>query len=76
MVAEGAAQPELSTLEGDPAERVSSLARDGGFGLVIMGTHRRGLLGAALLGSVSGGVAARAGVPVMVVPEQQVDGRG
>jgi nucleotide-binding universal stress UspA family protein len=34
-----------------------------------MGTHRHGRIGAALLGSVSAGVAARAGRPVLVVPE-------
>jgi nucleotide-binding universal stress UspA family protein len=73
--AEGAADPELDALEGDPTERIANLARWGGFGLVVMGTHRRGRLGAALLGSVSGGVAARAGVPVMVVPEQQAGER-
>ncbi len=54
-----------------PAESQSVLeqARDGGFGLVVMGTHRHGRIGAALLGSVSAGVAARAGRPVLVVPE-------
>ena len=65
----GPPEPELESLEGDPAERIAGLAHDGGFDLVVMGTHRRGRLGAALLGSVSGDVAARAGVPVMVVPE-------
>ena len=66
---EGASEPELETLEGDAAERIAAIARERDFELVIMGTHRRGRLGAALLGSVSSSVAARAGVPVMVVPE-------
>jgi len=64
----GAAEPELDPLEGEPAERISALVRERVFDLVVMGTHRRGRLGAALLGSVSSGVAARAGVPVLVVP--------
>jgi nucleotide-binding universal stress UspA family protein len=69
--AEGGAEPELETMEGDPAERISTVARQRGFDLVVMGTHRRGRIGAALLGSVSGAVAARAGLPVMVVPERR-----
>lgn len=60
---------ELESLEGDPVERIVQLARDGGFGLVVMGTHRHGRIVAALLGSVSAGVTARAGRPVLVVPE-------
>ena len=69
--AEGAGEPELNALEGEPAERIASLARNERFQLVIMGTHRRGRIGAALLGSVSGAVAARADVPVLVVPDLQ-----
>ncbi len=65
----GGPEPESDALEGDPAERISTLARERGFDLVVLGTHRRGRIGAALLGSVSAAVAARAGVPVMVVPE-------
>jgi nucleotide-binding universal stress UspA family protein len=68
--AEGLAQPiELESLEGDPIDRIVGLARDGDFGMIVMGTHRRGRIGAALLGSVSAAVAARAGRPVLVVPE-------
>lgn len=74
--AEGGGEAELDALEGDPAERIASVAREGGFDLVVMGTHRRGRLGVALLGSVSSSVAARAGVPVMVVPEQHTGGNG
>lgn len=62
--------PELERLEGDPTERIVELARERAFDLIVMGTRRRGRVGAALLGSVSHGVAARAGVPVLVVPER------
>jgi nucleotide-binding universal stress UspA family protein len=74
--AEGISGPEIETLEGHPADVIVSHAEAGGFDLIVMGTHRRGRFGAALLGSVSNAVAARAGRPVMVVPEQQVDARG
>jgi nucleotide-binding universal stress UspA family protein len=66
----GVAEVELESIEGEPAEVIVSLARSGNFDLVVMGTHRRGRFGAALLGSVSNAVAARSGRPVMVVPEQ------
>lgn len=70
--AEGlAAEPDLERLEGEADERIVELVRERGLELVVMGTHRRGRVGAALLGSVSGAVAAKAGVPVMVVPETQ-----
>jgi nucleotide-binding universal stress UspA family protein len=68
-MAEGAAEPNTESLEGDPAERIATHARSGGFDLIVIGTRQRGRIGAALLGSVSAGVAARAHVPVLVVPE-------
>jgi nucleotide-binding universal stress UspA family protein len=67
--AEGVAEAQTDALEGDPAERIATVARERDFDLVVLGTHRRGRIGAALLGSVSASVAARAGIPVMVVPE-------
>lgn len=74
--AEGISEPEIETIEGHPADVIVAHAEAGGFDLIVMGTHRRGRFGAALLGSVSNAVAARAGRPVMVVPEQDVDGGG
>ncbi|HUG47433.1 MAG TPA: universal stress protein [Candidatus Limnocylindria bacterium] len=68
---EGFEHAELESLEGDPAQRIVELAKAGDYDLIVMGTHRRGRLGAALLGSVSHAVAAGAGRPVLVVPEQQ-----
>ena len=67
--AEGLADAEYESRTGDPAEVIIEMARGGGYDLVVMGTHRRGRIGVALLGSVSNAVAARSGRPVMAVPE-------
>jgi nucleotide-binding universal stress UspA family protein len=56
-------------LEGSPVERIVEFARHGAFGMIVMGTRRRGRLQAALLGSVSAGVAAHSLCPVLVVPD-------
>jgi nucleotide-binding universal stress UspA family protein len=61
--------PETESLGGAPADTIVSVARDGDYDLVVVGTRGRGRLGAALLGSVSSAVAARAGRPVLVVGE-------
>jgi nucleotide-binding universal stress UspA family protein len=63
----GGPEPETTWLGGDPAETIISAARTGGYDLVVVGTRGRGRLQAALLGSVSSAVAARAGRPVLVV---------
>ena len=63
----GGPDPETETLSGTPAEAIVSVARDGAYDLVVVGTRGRGRLGAALLGSVSSAVAAKAGRPVVVV---------
>ena len=52
---------------GSPADAIIEVAKDGGYDLIVMGTHGRGRLATALLGSVSNAVAARAGRPVLVV---------
>ncbi len=67
--AEGAVVASLEPLEGPAAERIVTLAKHGGFGLIVMGTRRLNRFEAALLGSVSASVAAHSSAPVMVVPE-------
>ena len=54
--------------EGDPAEAIlaASLAED--VDVVILGSHRRGLLGRLVLGSTCARVSEQAGCQVLVVP--------
>lgn len=54
-------------LEGVPAKEIVGLTRKRDFDLVIMGTHGRGRLAGALLGSVSRGVLHCAQTPVLLV---------
>lgn len=53
---------------GEAGPLVARIARDEGADLVVVGSRRRGLLLAALFGSVSAGVARNAPCPVLVVP--------
>ncbi len=55
-------------LAGAPAAAVVDAVRVGGHDLVVLGSHGRGGLGRALLGSVADHVVRRAGCPVLVVP--------
>jgi nucleotide-binding universal stress UspA family protein len=65
----GGPEPQVEWLAGSAAETIVETARAGEYDLVVVGTHGRGRLGAALLGSVSSAVAAHAGRPVLVVCE-------
>jgi nucleotide-binding universal stress UspA family protein len=64
-------EPDTEWLGGEPGETIVSAARAGGYDLVVLGTRGRGPLTAALLGSVSAAVAARAGRPVLVVGSER-----
>lgn len=52
---------------GTPANEIVELAKLGHFDLVVMGTHGRGVLAHALLGSVAERVVRRASCPVLTV---------
>ena len=58
-------------LEGNPAREIVGLTRTGRYDLVVMGTHGRGRLAGALLGSVSRGVLHCAQTPVLLIPVQK-----
>jgi nucleotide-binding universal stress UspA family protein len=63
----GGPEPEAEWLGGAPVDTIISAAEDGGYDLIVMGTHGRGRLQVALLGSVSNAVSARAGRSVLLV---------
>lgn len=50
-----------------PAREIARLANSGRFDLVVMGSHGRGALGAAALGSVVQEVLALTKMPVLVI---------
>ena len=50
-----------------PAREIARLANSGRFDLVVMGSHGRGALGAAALGSVTQKVLAATNTPVLVI---------
>jgi nucleotide-binding universal stress UspA family protein len=54
--------------DGEPAETIVEAAQSESADVVVMGSHRRGLLGRLVLGSVSRRVSAAAPCRVVVVP--------
>jgi len=54
--------------EGDPAEVILAASEAEDVDVVILGSHRRGLLGRLMLGSISTQVSEQARCPVLVVP--------
>jgi nucleotide-binding universal stress UspA family protein len=62
---------ETVLVTGDPAERISELARERNARLVAIGTRGYGTVRSLLLGSVSAAVLRRAPCPVLVVGDPQ-----
>ena len=54
-------------LEGNPAKTIDRRARDGGFDLIITGTHARRGIERMFLGSTAEGILRHASVPVLAV---------
>lgn len=54
--------------EGDPAEAILAASEAENVDVIVLGSHRRGLLGRLLLGSISARVSEQARCPVLVVP--------
>jgi nucleotide-binding universal stress UspA family protein len=55
--------------EGDPAEVILAASEAENVDVVILGSHRRGLLGRLVLGSMSSRVLEQSHCPVLVVPQ-------
>ena len=51
---------------GDPVDEISKIAREGGFDLIIMGTHGHGEFEKMMLGSTASGVMSKSTIPVLV----------
>lgn len=58
---------ERRIVAGDPGRAIAHVAEEGGFDLIVMGSHGRGLVQRVLVGSVSHWVLHNAATPVMVV---------
>jgi len=69
----GVARVETVMLQGVPERALVELATEREVDLIVVSTHRRGLLARAVLGSVSGRVASSTpGIPVLVVHPARV----
>jgi nucleotide-binding universal stress UspA family protein len=58
---------ELYSEIGHPADCIARRARDGGFDLVVMGSHGHGAVASIVLGSVATKVLARCTTPVLLI---------
>jgi nucleotide-binding universal stress UspA family protein len=72
LLANGALQVDTSLEYGNPDREIVNFARAGGFSMIVMGTHGRGGLSHALMGSVAELVVRRAPCPVVTV---RLDGK-
>lgn len=52
---------------GEPGDQIAELSREGGFDLLMMGSHGHGALARLLLGSVTSRVLTSCEVPVLIV---------
>ena len=60
-------ESEMRIEHGDPADEVARVAAEGGFDLIVAGSHGRGTLGELVLGSVSKRLVREAPCPVLVI---------
>ncbi len=58
----------IQVVEGDPAGTILQIAEESKADLVIMGTHSKGALAHAFLGSVAESVLNRIKIPVFIIP--------
>ena len=72
--AAGALQVDTKVIQGTPVAEIVNFARDGGYDLIVMGTHGRSGLSHALIGSVAERVVRKAHCPVLTV--RMLDAKG
>jgi len=58
---------EIYITSGNPVEEIIDQAKEGGYDLIVMGTHGHGFLYSALIGSTAKRVITQSEVPVLVV---------
>jgi nucleotide-binding universal stress UspA family protein len=58
--------------KGPAAETIANFAQEGGYELIVMGTHGHGALSRLVMGSVTTQVLARSPVPLLLVPGDAV----
>jgi len=63
----------IQILFGDPAEEILKIAATMKCDIVVMGTHGKGIISHAFLGSVAEKVLHRIGIPVYVIPVPRED---
>jgi len=66
-------KPEFAVRPGSPASEIVRYAKDNEIDLVVMGTHGRGVVSHAVLGSVAEKVVRTAPCPVLTLRSQQHD---
>jgi nucleotide-binding universal stress UspA family protein len=67
----GAVQPETRLLQGLTAAEIVRFAKEGGYDLIVMGTHGRSGLARVLLGSVAARVVQTAACPVLTMKRRE-----
>ena len=67
----GVTEVEVLWVEGPPAPEIVRVAHEQSVNLIVVGTHGRGLLARAILGSVADRVVRSAHCPVLVVTHDQ-----
>ncbi|HID02948.1 MAG TPA: universal stress protein [Desulfobacterales bacterium] len=60
-------QPKVEVKVGHPVKNIVDMAKDGGYDLVVLGTHGHSMLDELLLGSVARGVVKKCPMPVLTV---------
>ena len=63
---------ETKVLYGDPKEEILAYTRDGGIGLMVMGSKGNSTLENRILGSITVGVVDKVDIPVLVLPSDEL----